>query len=116
MAPVINTSSLLETNKKAKRKEKEDDQISHFCGEKIDLNNFSTKKIYKEEKEKNQNEKRGKTNKVIKELNDNLEEFQFEFTRQISKLIVLHREFEEGSREDKCRGTGKRTRSTEENP
>ncbi len=81
MSPVVNRIS----PKGTKRKEKEDDEISHFSGDKIDLNNLRTKKIFKEEKEKNQNEKRGRTNKVIKELNDNLEEFQFEFTRQISK-------------------------------
>jgi predicted AlkP superfamily phosphohydrolase/phosphomutase len=100
VAPYINKTYLQDSNKNAKRKDKEDDEISHFSGEKIDLNKVSIKKNFKEEKEKNVIEKSGKTNKVIKELNDNLEEFQFEFTRQISKMNVKFREFEEGSGKD----------------
>lgn len=89
MAPTINSNNLNEIMKNTRRKKKEEDEISHFSGNRIDLNNFYKKKDFTEEKGKNGNTKSIRTNKAVKELNENLEDFQFEFTRQISILPII---------------------------
>jgi hypothetical protein len=77
-----------------------DEEISHFSGDEIDLKVKPSEKktpskvgkennVMKDGKEiKMTEQKRYNTNKVIKELNENLEDFHFEFSRQISKKLL----------------------------
>ena len=72
----------------------EDDEEDENTAEKINLNKNNSKKRSKfvkegilNEEKIDPNKKKIKSNKVISELNENLENFHFEFSRQISKFI-----------------------------
>ena len=65
-----------------------DDEEDENTAEQLNYSSKKKSKFIKDEIEKiDPAKKKIKTNKVINELNDNLENFHFEFSRQISKLI-----------------------------
>lgn len=112
---IANSSASAKRNRRESKEESE--EITHFSGDEIDLKlnaAASAKKTQSKFGKENANvmkdgkeiklteQKRVNTNKVMKELNENLEDFHFEFSRQISKTSFKERKLKESTRKDQC--------------